>query len=150
VRSLYTTTKEWIGSGMLHNLRILRPICTSHSLVPSVPAIDDGPLPLRPRVRQSLRGRIRPTHTARPIRTNGRLRRRTTTWVLSQVLEVPKEFWYNGARNGTGCTSFPKIIRIGGHNSQKHGTEPGICGGSSTGIYEVIFSNIWIAKVRAG
>jgi ribosomal protein L37E len=61
-----------------------------------------------------------------------------------------REVWYNRARNIAGCTSFPKITQIRGHNSQKHGTEPGKYRGLSTGIGEVIFSLIWLAKVTAG
>jgi len=61
-----------------------------------------------------------------------------------------KEFWYNGPRNGAGCTSFPFTPKKRGHNSQKCGTEPGKQRGLSTGIDEVIFSRIWKAKARAG
>jgi len=37
------------------------------------------------------------------------LRRRHSLWETWRHL---RKFWYNGARNGAGCTSFPKITRI--------------------------------------
>jgi hypothetical protein len=104
---------------------------------------------IRFRVRQSRERRVRPT----------RMRSDQSALTGFSVVELPlgyhhqswrrlKEFWYNGARNGAGCPFFPKITKIGGHNSQKRGTGPGNYSGFSTGIIEVIFSRIWRAKVR--
>jgi hypothetical protein len=71
-----------------------------------------------------------------------------TKW-LASVPEDMRKFWFNGTRDVAGCTSFPKITQIRGHNSQKRGTEPGNHGRLSTGIIEVTFSHIWPAKVKA-
>ena len=60
------------------------------------------------------------------------------------------EFWSTRVRSVPGCTSFPLTPGKGGHNSQNRGTEPGNCGGFPTGIYEVIFSHIWMAEQRTG
>jgi hypothetical protein len=64
-----------------------------------------------------------------------------TEWLASFPGDQRK-FRYNGTRDVAGCTSFPKITQIRGHNSQKRGTEPGNHGRLSTGIIEVIFSHI--------
>jgi|GEM_PF-5929670 len=137
-------------SSLLHSARIVAPQC------PRFRHLTTGPVPTGPGSAQSVPARPRPTRT-RPDRVEPKRSPATLPDDTSAGDIPPGRPESTCGNSGTTEAAtvlvvplFPRTPRIRGHNSQEHGTGPGIREGSSTGISEVIFSNVWMAEVRAG